>query len=526
MNPPKLSAPVGTKPRPSKGPETKNKPADVELLRKLLQSNGYNKVPEGKKVDTLLLKVISAHQKKLGHKSPDGVVDPGGKTFKSLVPKYLAALKKSPPPSKEPIRVYPIIYRGKKYELLEKDYDAAIAQLLKTLKPVVYGRLDYCLSLAKIYHKARERADVKKDFWRAVSHDWIGAEDALPKAKTYDAAMKANNTLLASYRSKNLKKLDQAFVDSDKTIALFEKEVAHYLEKLGSGAKLGLTVIQVSRAVSFAILAAAAAPVLVAGSSMTLAQATAVSQVGARVIQSAGEELEKHASGQKVSVSSAIKNISIDGIIETITLGLISKVDTSVINKYVSKVLPKVASSVKGISSKHLHPMIQKFVSNTGEAMAQEVLKQGLTLTGEAAKKGKVPSKKDYEKTMTDLLYTGLSTSFLKHMTDFEASYKADYGKTVQSAVIPEVVKRQVAPGYKIPKPIEKKIVNQVYQKVADTALKMGYDQVVEVYTGKEDGKKLNKLMQQRLSRDKLFADLVRKELLKAAKSHKVPMKK
>lgn len=120
MKPPKLSAPVGARPRPSKGPEAKNKPADVELLRTLLQANGYNKVSDGRKVDALLLKVIGAHQKKLGYKSPDGVVDPAGKTFKSLLPKYLAAVKKAPPPQKEPIKVYPILYRGKKYDCLKR----------------------------------------------------------------------------------------------------------------------------------------------------------------------------------------------------------------------------------------------------------------------------------------------------------------------------------------------------------------------------------------------------------------------
>lgn len=81
----KLSGPVGQKPRPSKGKEPKNAPADVKLVQDLLNAGGI-KCPTSGKADKKTIEAIEKFQKtKAKLKKPDGVVDPDMKTFKALL---------------------------------------------------------------------------------------------------------------------------------------------------------------------------------------------------------------------------------------------------------------------------------------------------------------------------------------------------------------------------------------------------------------------------------------------------------
>src|SRR6056297_1369488 len=130
---PRLKAPVGVfGPRETEGDPVRNAPADVELVRRMLKANGFN-VPQGSKVDAGLIKAIHHMQKKAGIRNPDGVVDPGKRTFKAMLPKYEAALKAGEVGETvaKPVPMKKIVWKGKELLLTEKDYEKAKADIFK-----------------------------------------------------------------------------------------------------------------------------------------------------------------------------------------------------------------------------------------------------------------------------------------------------------------------------------------------------------------------------------------------------------
>lgn len=65
-----------------------NKPDDIKAIQKLLNRHapavGFDKLSENARFGNDTLKAIVAFQKSIGMRSPDGVVDPGGRTLKAL----------------------------------------------------------------------------------------------------------------------------------------------------------------------------------------------------------------------------------------------------------------------------------------------------------------------------------------------------------------------------------------------------------------------------------------------------------
>ena len=58
---------------------------------------------------------------------------------------------------------------------------------------------------------------------------------------------------------------------------------------------------------------------------------------------SAGDQLEKHASGQNVSLSSATMAIAVDGLVATVTAGSLKNMKLSYVDTAASKLAPRIA---------------------------------------------------------------------------------------------------------------------------------------------------------------------------------------
>lgn len=81
----------------SVGKNGANKPEDIKAIQKLLNRHapvvGFDKLSEDARFGSNTLKAIVAFQKAIGIRSPDGVVDPGGRTLKALSAKPVAPAK-------------------------------------------------------------------------------------------------------------------------------------------------------------------------------------------------------------------------------------------------------------------------------------------------------------------------------------------------------------------------------------------------------------------------------------------------
>lgn len=94
-----LKAPVGIHPRGSAGKTVRNNFDDCELVREMLFANGIEDVGHGRCDKTLINAILKFQRRILKKDSVDGVVDPGGTTFRKLLPGYRRWLKT---PAKNP----------------------------------------------------------------------------------------------------------------------------------------------------------------------------------------------------------------------------------------------------------------------------------------------------------------------------------------------------------------------------------------------------------------------------------------
>ncbi|WP_415234377.1 peptidoglycan-binding domain-containing protein [Pseudorhodobacter sp.] len=154
-----ISAPVGdknriTKPDPQKKNEkfktVSNKPADVELVQLMLIANGHAVKVDGKCSGSLISAIRSFQKSALGFSKPDGIVDPGGKTWAKGVGALDAKIKADADALAKRIE---IVENGKRKAVEQAEFDRKEEQYRKD-----------CLNeFTAMYNRA--------DIWRSILYD-------------------------------------------------------------------------------------------------------------------------------------------------------------------------------------------------------------------------------------------------------------------------------------------------------------------------------------------------------------------
>ena len=232
----KLSGPVGAEPRPetSKGAKVRNAAADVFIVRKMLAAAGQ-KVSSTGKADKKFVDAIKAFQKKIGFKYPDGVIDPGGKTFKTLAKRAEKALAADG----GAIDVVVVRIDGEELGIPQKDYDVAVALTCKKLARVVNGmrgHYDIVAENAQFYIDAATGAS---GFMDALVM-WSSSLKANLDPPYFPAQAKAMVSLQRAEKavaSKDVKKAVAAMPTAQADINAFAKQVKVYGDKFCGGAK-------------------------------------------------------------------------------------------------------------------------------------------------------------------------------------------------------------------------------------------------------------------------------------------------
>ncbi|MGC1502649.1 MAG: hypothetical protein WA782_00750, partial [Sulfitobacter sp.] len=254
----KLTAPVGLSPRESDGKPVKNKPADVLLVRQMLEANKIGPLGDSKKVDAGLLKAIEKYQKKIGMKKPDQVIDPGGRTILALKPKYVKAVKDA---AKEP-RVQ-VKFRGKVIECTQKEFAAVKKDVIANLTPYMKSLISNHKNAMSTYEDYLDTAMMKDGLLNAVAQVIIIETGgvSMPKNKLALKSISAAGKLERAISSKDLALIETALPEAEKAINAFQADLLRFLREFTGSAQTTVVVLGVTSAVCFAVVGALAAPV-------------------------------------------------------------------------------------------------------------------------------------------------------------------------------------------------------------------------------------------------------------------------
>lgn len=524
MAAPRLSAPVGLSPRTSDGPAVKNKADDVQLLRRMLEANKIGPLGGSKKVDSGLLKAIGTYQKKIGFKRPDQVVDPGGRTASTLLPKFKAVLAAEEKAAKEP--KLQVTFRGKKIEVTQKEYDKLRAEVIRNLTPYMKSLIKMHTGALETYEDYLETAMMKDGVLNAVAQAIIikAGSVKMPDSGICGRSIKASGKLERALASKDLKQIDAALPEAEKAIQAFNDDLLRFLKEFTGSAQTTATVLMVSSAVCFAVVGALATPVLVTGAGMSTGGAMVASGAGVGVLQSASQELGKHASGQKITVWQSVQAIAIDGTIGGLTAGIGSKIPLGFCDDMAKAVAPRLASKVPFMATKQLEKFISNYIAGSGQEVIKSAISEAVKVIGGMAKTGKMPTEKDFNKAVQSVLYSALLGGLVKNLGGFQKKWAYKNKDMLQGQILPDRFAR-LAKSNDIPRTLKAKLWAEVSNKVSDEVLKVGYGAVIATASGSESDSQLTEVAAKAVARDKMVQKLVDAEMLKAMKKLKIEAK-
>lgn len=516
----KLSAPVGLSPRKSDGAPVKNAPADVETLRLALRANGLM-VAEGQKVDAGLLKAIDAAQKKAGIKTSDSVVDPGGRTWKFLAPKYEAAEKAA---AKVPL--YKVTYRNKECTLTQKQLDALRAEVFGNLERYMNSLLASHKTNMRIYQDYLDTARLKDGYLNAVAQVIIirAGSVTMPDNRKATDAIAAAGGLNRAIISKDLEKLDVALPEAEKAINAFSADVSRFLKEFTGSAQTTADVLSVTSAVCFGVVGALATPVLVTGLGVSALSATLAAGGGVAVLQSASQELGKHASGQKVTLFDSVKAVVVDGTIGVATAGIASKLPLGFVNTMAKRVAPSVAQKLAGVGVAEVEKLLVKYLTTTGQEVIKSACGEALALLGKTLKTGKPPTEKDLEDAVQKILVTLLTAGIGARLGSFQKKWAMDNRKLLEGKIFPDVLSR-IAKSNELPNVIKAKVWSDVMAKVSDELMKTGTSKMIDQIKGDETADRMSQIAAREIEKDARIRKLIEVEMTRALKKQNIAVK-
>ncbi|KAE9629556.1 peptidoglycan-binding protein [Parasedimentitalea maritima] len=458
-----LSAPVGANPRPLDGTAVKNYAKDVSLLRDMLEANGIGPLGGSQKMDNGLIKAINRFQKKTGFKVTDSVVDPGGRTFKALQPKYLKTLKAVEKANKEPL--YQIKFKGKTILCNKVEYNRLYALALKNIHRRINSLINHNRILQEAHQEFKNTADFSQDVAGALIHALfvtVGTSGA-PKPVLAKKAATAGATLKKLKSSKDLGLIHKQLPQAEQAVQAFAKDMNRFLSQYISGGSNIVLAMEVTQTIGFIALGAIATPIIItAGASLSVA--TVASAVGTSVLQSSMEEGWKHGLGMTDDVAGSFRKIFFDGAVG----GLTSKIPTKPAKKLLSKISGDVTKLVAAQTSLVSRTTIQKYsdkvIQQGGMHLYKSSYEEVIKLVGESAKKGKPPTPKDVDKILFNMMSKPLSGAINKRLGSFFKKVSYEHKDIVTYTMVPERLNKLVKT-----KKVGATLTAQAHEKIASS---------------------------------------------------------
>lgn len=513
-----LSAPVGeknrtTKPEPGKKAQkfaaVANKKADVELVQVMLVANGYNVAVDGK-CNSGLIKVIRQFQKaKAGFKTPDGIIDPGGKSWKSGAAALNAYMK-----SVEKLEIYEIKEGGKTKFVTKSEFEAKQAKLLKT----VWTKGNGMHSMAEFWWDTLREAD-----------EMLQGSDGLLMAMTEFSVRFANSKAEPPYmpiinaRSEasllraltKLKKPDwRKIVDQEtKCVKAYNKAARAfntYLDaKIGTAGKL-MKAAETTSDISFAIVETYATGYLVVTRGVSPAKAHAIASAGTSGLKSASVQAGNYLIGKKVDFG----KIAVDTAFG-FGKGLVGgKIGAAFLNGAASKLGAKLAAKLSSrVGKKGAELFFQKFLATGyGQGLVENAAKEAIGFFQTAIQKGRAPTKKEYEDAVIKILMgSALNSPASKSLAAWDVKVPAKTREFVADTLTPktlDAIKKNLAKTYgkqlvnDTSSAIYKEIQESVLRTVGNKAVESGSLYAADRLNGQQSEAQLQKLTDEGVKRD------------------------
>ena len=430
----KLSAAVGdktriTKPDPKKdkgklGP-VKNLPADVELVRLMFKANGYPIEVHGKCDAGLISTIRDFQKKKLGFKKPDGIVDPGGRTWSAGLAKLAAQVS-----ADAKVEVYEVTEGGKTKFVSKAEYEAgekALKHEMLSKANMMYTQAEAWSDFCTDVEQTRQSADGLMMALAEFTVSMVNDQTDPPWNKILDVRSQASILKSAVDRAKpDWAKVLQKDSKATKAYMAGGKAFHKFIDERISTASKIVGSLEVVRDTAFTVVEVYITARLVVTKGMSPAKANAVAAASTEALKSGAGQFGEYAAGNKVTWDSAAKKVFVDSFIAGLAGAAGGKLGAALskglAGKLAAKVLPKLTGK---ISQKVGAAFFNRFLtSKAGEAMVTTALKEAIGLFKPAIEKGRPPNAKEIKEAVAKTLTAGILThasfkaleSFTKHL--------------------------------------------------------------------------------------------------------------
>ena len=537
-----IDAPVGdknriTKPDPkSKKPQkfapVANKPDDVRKVQLMLVANGYDVPVDGKCTSALIGTIRQFQKSACGFKKPDGIVDPGMKTWEKGAAKYAAKIS-----ADQSIEVMALKKGSAEVYLDVKEHSAALEKGKRQMIDHANSIMNM-MDVAEYRLKAAEKLlQGEEGFMMAFAEFTIRSlnKRAEPPFKKVQDAYSAAR-LVISYADRSQPQWDKAMAQTDKATAAYNaarKAILEWEKAVGEtaqGVADGLTLV---RDVSFDGLAYLTAAYLVQTRKMDPVRAHMIATTGTEALKSSAGELGNFLAGETINANTVAKNIALDTAAGVLKGKLKLKFGGPLYGGAASVMAKEVAKDVgEEVSEKVLKAYFMRFVqSSSFKAFGEQVLKSTVDVFANWGKADKPPGQKEItDEFVKCLLSSGwASLPGVKAIKGLAAKAPERVQKVASEKLGPALLK--VAESDYIKKARDSAAAKKLLESlpperravIIKEALKPARDKAVEIYTlnavNASDGTKSEEAMarlgEEALRRDAELRKMIQSELAK-----------
>jgi hypothetical protein len=491
-----ISAPVGdkkriTKPDPKKKNEkfdsVSNKPDDVKLVQLMLIANGISSPIDGKCNGGLISAIQLFQKSKLGFKKPDGIVDPGGQTWKAGLPKLNAQIAADARFEGIEIR------EGGKTKIItvaefeRREKEAKHRMLSKA--NMMYGQAETWLEFCADAEATLQGADTFTMSLVEFSVRWANKNAEPPYDPLTTARSEASFLKSAVDRSKPVwQKILKQDAKATKAYNARQKAFAKFIDaRIGTASKF-IGRLEVVREVSFTVVEVYMTARLVATKGMHPAAAHALASGGTEAMKSSANEFGEYLAGNKVTFKDSAEKVLIDTTFGAL-LGLISFVPNS---KFAANLGVKVGAAIlPKLTSQAARRAVNVFVVNLLDSklfqgFVTNMAKESLNAFRSKAKGGNWPTGKDFsEGLIKSVVGSVMSVPTVNGFMKFDANAASKVqdaiinkiGPSLQKAVQSDLIKKA---GYspELVNKVMKDFTGDAFTKVLDGTK----DKAVEIY--------------------------------------------
>jgi hypothetical protein len=477
-----IKAPVGEKKRNTEGPAVKNNPEDVNTVQLMLFANGFEGPITGKCTSGMIKAIQSFQKSKLGYKKPDGVVDPGGATWKAGLPKLLAKIAADQKILDEMVLIKE---NGKEKYISKTEYQKGQDALKKKVVEKadrMYSDAESWVDFARDCSETAAGADgFMMSFTSFIVSSVSSGKSEPPYGPLTDARSQASYLkAMVNRKEPEWKKVLEQDKKATKAHKKGKDAFAKFIGTRISTASSIVGKLEAVREINFAVVEVYMTAQLVARGNSP-AKAHAIAAAGTEAMKSSADQLGNYLAGNKVTWDSALKKVAVDtafagaaGFVGGKLTGPLLTKTTSALSK---ALLPQIAQT---FPQKTLDIFLKKVMTTKA---AQEVVNAGaketIGLFKPFIEKGKPPGKKDIEAAMIKTLTAGmLKAAPIKALSAFADKMPAKVQETLKDKLVPALANSSL-------NTLRKKLGDAAIDKLPDAFKTKMFGDIADAVKGK-----------------------------------------